>query len=86
MKRTWKVLLVIICSMLLALVFTHFLHRPSNKIIGQWKQSESVNYKSFDPYAEMNASAKKTTLETFRTQSPIKKVSSVAFIISGTLV
>ena len=50
MKRTWKVLLVIICSMLLALVFTHFLHRPSNKIIGQWKQSESVNYKSFDPY------------------------------------
>jgi hypothetical protein len=50
MKRTWKILLVIICSILLALVFTHFLHRPSNKIIAQWKQSESVNYKSFDPY------------------------------------
>jgi hypothetical protein len=50
MKRTWKALLVIICSILLALVFTHFLHRPSNKIIGQWKQSESVNYKSLDPY------------------------------------
>ncbi len=50
MKRAWKVLPLIIFSMLLALVFTHFLHRPSNKIIGQWKQSDSVHYKSFDPY------------------------------------
>ena len=50
MKRAFPFLLAIISSILLALVFTHFLHRPSNKIIGQWKQSQSVNYKSFDPY------------------------------------
>ena len=50
MKLTWRLLLAIIFSAVLALVFTHFLHRPSNKIIGQWKQSELINYKSFDPY------------------------------------
>jgi hypothetical protein len=49
-KRTWILLLAIIFSLLLALVFTHFLHRPSNKIIAQWKQSDSITYKSFDPY------------------------------------
>ena len=50
MKLTWKFLLTIIFSIPLALVFTHFLHRPSNKIIGQWKQPDSINYKSYDPY------------------------------------
>jgi hypothetical protein len=50
MKRIWTLLLSIIFSLLLALVFTHFLHRPSNKIIAQWKQSDLINYKSFDPY------------------------------------
>jgi len=50
MKRIWTLLLSIIFSLLLALVFTHFLHRPSNKIIAQWKQSDLMNYKSFDPY------------------------------------
>jgi len=50
MKLSWRFLLTIILSIPLALVFTHFLHRPSNRIIGQWKQSDSINYKSFDPY------------------------------------
>jgi len=50
MKRTGKFLLAIIFSILLALVFTHFLHRPSNKIMAQWKQSNLINYKSYDPY------------------------------------
>jgi hypothetical protein len=50
MNRTWKVLLLTICSILLALVFTYLLHQRSNRIIGQWKQADSVNYKSFDPY------------------------------------
>ena len=50
MKRPWTILLIVVFTILLALVFTHFLHRPSNKIIGQWKQSDSVNYKSYDPY------------------------------------
>ena len=50
MKLSWRFLLPIILSIPLALVFTHFLHRPSNRIIGQWKQPDSINYKSFDPY------------------------------------
>ena len=50
MKRSWTFLLVIVLSIPLALLFTHFLHRPSNRIIGQWKQSELINYKSHDPY------------------------------------
>ena len=50
MKRTGKILLGIVFSMVLALIFTHFLHRPSNEILAQWKQSDVVNYKSFDPY------------------------------------
>ena len=50
MKLSWRFLLTIILSIPLALVFTHFLHRPSNRIIGQWKQPDSINYKSYDPY------------------------------------
>jgi hypothetical protein len=50
MKRTLKILAVIFFSTILALVFTHFLHRPSNKILAQWKQSDVVNYRSHDPY------------------------------------
>jgi len=50
MNRAWKVLLLIILSVLLAFVLTYLLHLRSNRIIYQWKQAESVNYKSFDPY------------------------------------
>ena len=50
MKRTWIFLPGIIFSILLALVLTYFLHRPSNKIVAQWKQPDLINYKSFDPY------------------------------------
>ncbi len=50
MNRTWKVSLLIIVSLLLALVFTFLLHLRSNRIICEWKQADSVNYRSFDPY------------------------------------
>ena len=50
MNHIWKILLVIVLSVILALIFTHFLHRPSNVTLAQWKQSDVVNYKSYDPY------------------------------------
>jgi hypothetical protein len=50
MKRIWMISLVAVLAVLLSLVLTYLLHRPSNRIIAQWKEPESVNYKSFDPY------------------------------------
>lgn len=50
MKRILKALLVILVSIILALIVTHFLHRPSNRILARWKQPDVVNYKSYDPY------------------------------------
>jgi hypothetical protein len=50
MKRTAKILLFILTSLVLALVLNFALHRRSNRVIAEWKQVQSVQYKSFDPY------------------------------------
>ena len=50
MKRASQILLFITFSLLLAFGLVFLLHRKSNRIIAQWKQANTVNYKSFDPY------------------------------------
>ena len=50
MKRTPKILLFILTSLVVALVLNFALHRRSNTVIAKWKQAASVQYKSSDPY------------------------------------
>lgn len=50
MRRTLKILLFVITSLGLALVLNSALHRTSNRVIAEWKQVASVQYKSADPY------------------------------------
>lgn len=37
-------------SVVMALIITYLLHRPSNKIMAQWQQPATIAYDSFDPY------------------------------------
>ena len=48
--RTLKILLFVFTSLVLALVLNFALHRTTNRLIAEWQQSASVDYKSFGPY------------------------------------
>ena len=50
MIRTLKILLFIFASLGLALVLNFALHRTTNRLIAEWQQSASVDYKSAGPY------------------------------------
>ena len=45
-----KIMVVIVVSVLLTSLLFIWLQRPSLEIVKSWKQSESINYNSFDPY------------------------------------
>lgn len=50
MIRTLKILLFVFASLGLALVLNRALHRTTNRLIAEWQQSASVDYKSAGPY------------------------------------
>jgi hypothetical protein len=50
MVRTLKISLFVLTSLALALVLNFALHRTTNRVIAEWKQDASVQYKSNDPY------------------------------------
>jgi hypothetical protein len=50
MKRITSTLLLIVLSLFFGLGINFILHRSTNRVIAEWKQTSSVNYKSYDPY------------------------------------
>jgi hypothetical protein len=50
MKRITCTLLLIVVSLVFGLGLNFILHRSTNKVIAEWKQLGSVNYRSSDPY------------------------------------
>lgn len=54
MSRTAKIFLflftALVLALILALVLNFALHRTSNRVIAEWKQVDSVQYHSNDPY------------------------------------
>lgn len=42
--------MIVSSTLLLTFTFTYLLHRPSNRIVMQWQQPESIRYDQFEPY------------------------------------
>jgi hypothetical protein len=49
-RRITKILLYILGSCFMALVITFLLHRPSMKVLAQWKQPADITYDGWGPY------------------------------------
>ena len=49
-KKIAKILLYILGSLVLALVITFLLHRPSMKVVARWKQPTDITYDNRGPY------------------------------------
>ena len=49
-KRIVRILLYVLGCFVLALVITFFLHRPSMKVVAQWKQPAAISYDDWGPY------------------------------------
>ena len=50
MRTRTTILLIVIASLFFGLGFNFLLHRSSNRVIAEWKQNSSVDYKSAGPY------------------------------------
>lgn len=50
MKLVIKLILPLAASIVIALVLTFLMHRPSNEIKARWQQPASIKYDNFDPY------------------------------------
>jgi len=49
-KKIGKILLYVLGSCVLALIITFLLHRPSMKVVAQWKQPPDIPYDNGGPY------------------------------------
>ena len=50
MKKLIRFLLHLIAVLFLGTVFASHLSRPSNRVVGQWRQPDAIHYASYDPY------------------------------------
>ena len=49
--RTWLLfIIVLVCSLMLTTYSLFWLHRPSHRVVAQWRQTKGVHYDDFDEY------------------------------------